>query len=132
MKYRLMDILACPMCKSFPLELYVLSRSSYPERRVPGTPPLCELYCGYLGLELKSAKENPPCDECIKWEVDEGALYCRSCGRWYPVIDSIPHMLPDHLREREKSVELSFLERSKDRLPEKIVYRGKPHSLRAD
>ncbi|HIP85127.1 MAG TPA: Trm112 family protein, partial [Pyrodictium sp.] len=32
MKYRFMDIAACPMCKHFPLELYVIETKEYPER----------------------------------------------------------------------------------------------------
>jgi len=32
MKYRFMDIAACPMCKHFPLELYVIEEREYPER----------------------------------------------------------------------------------------------------
>jgi uncharacterized protein YbaR (Trm112 family) len=44
MKYRLLDILACPMCKGFPLKLTVFEEHSI-------TPPekirKCELYCGY-------------------------------------------------------------------------------------
>lgn len=33
--------------------------------------------------------------ERIKGEV----LVCTECNRWYPIIDDIPHMLPDELRE---------------------------------
>jgi uncharacterized protein YbaR (Trm112 family) len=33
--------------------------------------------------------------EKIKGEV----LICTECNRWYPIIDDIPHMLPDELRE---------------------------------
>ncbi|MDP6460031.1 MAG: Trm112 family protein [Candidatus Hydrothermarchaeota archaeon] len=31
----------------------------------------------------------------IKGEV----LVCVDCKRWYPIIDDIPHMLPDDLRD---------------------------------
>jgi len=124
-----MDLLACPMCRRFPLELFVLERREYPERKLPGKPPLCELYCAFLSKDLKELESAPPCEECIKWEVEEGALYCPSCGRWYPIVDSIPHMLPDYIREKEKAFELGFLEKNKDKLPAKIVYRGKPFSL---
>lgn len=129
MKYRLMDLLACPMCRHFPLELHIISKKEYPSRKLPSEPPLCELYCAYQNKYIKELSSRPPCEECIKWEVEEGAIYCPSCGRWYPIIDSIPHMLPDYIREKEKQDELDFLERNKDRLPEKIVYKGKPHSL---
>jgi len=124
-----MDLLACPMCKNFPLELYVLVEKRHEDRKLPGEPPLCELYCGYLRKEMKSLSEKPPCEECIKHEVLEGALYCSSCGRWFPIIDTIPHMLPDDIRKRERSRELEFLEKHKASLPEKIVRFGRPHNL---
>ena len=45
-KYRLMDLLACPMCKHFPLNLEVYSVE---ERYSPKEVRRCELYCGYHG-----------------------------------------------------------------------------------
>jgi ubiquinone/menaquinone biosynthesis C-methylase UbiE/uncharacterized protein YbaR (Trm112 family) len=32
-------------------------------------------------------------------EIDEGALLCPGCGRWYPIVNRIPEILPDHLRD---------------------------------
>jgi len=125
----LLDLLACPMCKNFPLECIVLEEEVYENRELPGEPPLCELYCGLLRKELKKIEGQPPCQECIKKEIVTGVLYCRGCGRWYPIINTIPHMLPDYLREQEKKRELSFLEKYKDKLPDFIVFKGKPHNL---
>jgi uncharacterized protein YbaR (Trm112 family) len=48
-----------------------------------------------------SVGEKGACGKCqggleaVKGEV----LICASCNRWYPVIDDIPRMLPDELRE---------------------------------
>ncbi len=128
MKYRLMDILACPMCKGFPLELIVFKVEEYPNRQIPSEPPLCELYCSYKELPVKEL-DSPPCMECIKKEITEGVLFCRQCNRWYPIIDGIPHMLPDYLREKEKEKELDFLSKHKSELPEKIVKKGLPYNL---
>ncbi|MCI4395987.1 MAG: Trm112 family protein [Thermoprotei archaeon] len=131
MKYRLLDILACPMCKGFPLELIVLEKEKK-ERQLPSKPPLCELYCAYKGKsleELKARKEAAPCEECFQYEITTAVLYCRNCGRWFPVINGIPHMLPDYIRKDEKERELEFLRKYADRLPEKIVKKGLPHNL---
>jgi len=128
MKYRLMDILACPMCKHFPLELYVLKENYYEKRELgEREKPVCELYCGYLRKNVSELKE-PPCDECFKREVGEGVLYCPSCGRWYPIVEEIPRMLPDELRNGKEDLE--FLSKYKDKLPEKIVHEGKPFNLK--
>jgi len=36
-----------------------------------------------------------------KDEIEEGILICSNCNRWYPIIETIPHMLPDDLREEK-------------------------------
>jgi uncharacterized protein YbaR (Trm112 family) len=36
-------------------------------------------------------------------EVVTGVILCNSCKRWYPVINTIPHLLPDLLRGVEDS-----------------------------
>ncbi len=89
MQRKLLDILACPIDKHYPLEL--------------------------LEFELR--------DEIIV----SGVLLCSKCGRYYPITDEIPVMLPDNLRNRNE--DLAFLERWKDRVPHEVVHGGKPWSL---
>ena len=89
MKKKLLDILACPMCKNHPLEL----------------------------LEIKSKDD----------EVQEGVIYCTSCKRHFLIIEEIPVMLPDELRNKKQ--EIGFLKRNKESLPEKIIVQGKPWHL---
>ncbi|MBM5804704.1 MAG: Trm112 family protein [Candidatus Verstraetearchaeota archaeon] len=85
MKRRLLDILACPICKHHPLELRVFEE---------------------------------------KEEIDEGILLCTGCGRWYPIIESIPHMLPDDLRDRKEDA--NFLLKWKRLIPDAVLKEGKP------
>ncbi|MDV3293040.1 MAG: Trm112 family protein [Nitrososphaerales archaeon] len=89
MQRKLLDILACPIDKHYPLEL----------------------------LEFSSKDQL----------VVEGVLMCRECGRYYPITDEIPVMLPDALRNRKE--DLAFLEKWKGRIPESVVHGGKPWSL---
>lgn len=89
MKKSMMDILACPIDKSHPLELFETDE-----------------------------KQDV---------VSEGALYCAKCSRFYPIIEEIPIMLPDELRD--KKLETDFLKRNRDALPEKIVARANPWHL---
>ena len=81
MNKTMMDILACPIDKNYPLELH----------------------------EIKE-KDNV---------VSEGALFCSKCSRFYAIIEEIPIMLPDELRD--KKLEIEFLKNNKEKLPEKIL-----------
>lgn len=89
MNKTMMEILACPIDKTHPLELHEI-------------------------LE----KEN---------FVSEGALVCPKCSRFFPIIEEIPIMLPDELRD--KKLEIDFLKKYQHELPEKIVKKGLPWHL---
>jgi len=54
-------------------------------------------------------------------------LICDKCGRWYPIEDEIPEMLPDDLRERER--EIAFLREWAERIPKETLETGKPFNL---
>ncbi len=132
MKYRLLNFIACPYCKDkgFPLKLVVIEVKKYENRELPSDlpRPLCDLYCGYRNEMVEKGREYP-CDECIKYEVVTGLLYCPSCLRWFPIIDEIPRMLPDEYRD--KNEDLAFLRRYEDKVPQEIKEKGKPYNLRS-
>ncbi len=89
MNKKMMEILACPIDKHFPLEIFeILSKDVI---------------------------------------VSEGALFCSKCSRFYPIIDEIPIMLPDELRDKNQDID--FLKKYKDTLPEKVVSKGLPWHL---
>jgi len=89
MQRRLLDILACPIDKHFPLKM----------------------------IELKAEGEK----------VISGVILCDQCGRFYPIIDEIPVMLPDELRNKKEDIE--FLNQWKPQLPVKVVQEGLPYNL---
>ena len=89
MNKKLMEILACPIDKHFPLEL----------------------------VELSSKDEV----------VSEGTIFCSKCSRYYPIIEEIPIMLPDELRDKNQDIE--FLTKYRSTLPDKIVTKGVPWHL---
>ncbi|TFF98024.1 MAG: Trm112 family protein, partial [Promethearchaeota archaeon] len=55
----------------------------------------------------------------VETEIEAGLLLCEKCNRWYPIIDTIPRMLPDEYRSKEE--ELEFLKAYKDRLNENFL-----------
>ncbi len=54
----------------------------------------------------------------LDFEIKTGILFCSKCQRWYPIIDTIPQMLPDKYRDEKK--EIDFLENHKNLLDEKF------------
>jgi uncharacterized protein len=89
MNKKMMEMLACPIDKHFPLEIFE-----------------------------SNSKEQI---------VLEGAIYCSKCSRFYPIIEEIPIMLPDELRNKDQDIE--FLKRNKSKLPEKIIKQASPWHL---
>lgn len=89
MNKSMLDILACPIDKHFPLEIY----------------------------ESNSKQEL----------IIEGVLYCSDCTRFFPIIEEIPILLPDELRD--KNQELKFLKNNQEKLPEKIIKQAAPWHL---
>ncbi|UCC20214.1 MAG: hypothetical protein JSV62_02710 [Promethearchaeota archaeon] len=55
----------------------------------------------------------------LEIEIESGLLYCQKCNRWYPIIDTIPQMLPDEYRNEEKDLE--FLSTNKHLLDEEFL-----------
>jgi uncharacterized protein len=62
-----------------------------------------------------------------KEEIVEGLLVCSKCARWYPIMDEIPQLLPDDLREQRD--ELSWLNKWKENVPSHVLREGKPFNI---
>jgi uncharacterized protein YbaR (Trm112 family) len=101
MKKSMLDILACPIDKHYPLELF----------------------------EINIKKDNYNNDDYNNSNivVTEGILFCTKCSRFYPIVDEIPVMLPDELRE--KQTDIDFLHQWNEKIPEKILRHGNPWHL---
>ena len=91
MNRSMLDILACPIDKHYPLELF----------------------------QIVSEGQT----------VKEGILFCTKCKRYYPIIDEIPIMLPDELRERQKAQDIEFLRKWQNKIPDKVIWQGNPWHL---
>ncbi|MGV9200788.1 MAG: Trm112 family protein [Promethearchaeia archaeon] len=55
----------------------------------------------------------------IDVEIESGLLFCKECNRWFPIIETIPQMLPDQYRDRKK--ELKFLNTKKNLLDKSFL-----------
>lgn len=114
MRKSLLEILACPIDKHSPLELIeinvYLTNESSSDKRSDNRKTLGEL-----------TYNDTTYDNVI---VKEGVLFCSRCSRFFPIIDEIPVMLPDELREKEK--DLQFLKEWEAKIPSKILDSGVP------
>ena len=130
----MLDILACPMDKNYPLDLIELHVKELENDN------LRESKFKFPNDDKKTKKNNLTVNQeinNIRAEVNkdkdkviviiEGILYCRKCLRFYPIIDEIPIMLPDELREKEKDLE--FLNKWKNNIPQKILKNANPWHL---
>jgi uncharacterized protein YbaR (Trm112 family) len=108
MKKNMLDILACPLDKNYPLELIELNvkelekedkvkENSHPLNNDENNPIVKKNNNGGGGNKINEIKQN----EKVIIVID-GILYCQKCSRFYPIIDEIPIMLPDELREKRK------------------------------
>ncbi|MHA1197702.1 MAG: Trm112 family protein, partial [Promethearchaeota archaeon] len=52
-------------------------------------------------------------------EIDSGLIYCEKCNRWYPIIETIPQMLPDEYRNEHTEIE--FLNKYKNLLEPEVT-----------
>ncbi|HEX7257482.1 MAG TPA: Trm112 family protein [Nitrososphaeraceae archaeon] len=129
MKKHMLDILACPMDKNYPLDLIELQVKEFENDNLRESD--------FLNDDKTSKKNNLVINQenDIRGEgtkdkiiiIIEGILYCKKCLRFYPIIDEIPIMLPDELREKEKDLE--FLNKWKNNIPQKILNNANPWHL---
>ena len=128
----MLDILACPLDKNYPLELIELNvkelekedkvKENYHPLNNDENNPIVKKNNNGGGNKANEIKRK----EKVIIVID-GILYCKKCSRFYPIIDEIPIMLPDELREKEK--DLQFLTKWKQSIPEEILTNSNPWHL---
>lgn len=131
MKHRLMDLLACPIDKSWPLELRIEEEIGESETislpiENPKTGVICGFYCNYKkymlitidsqGNEVTKEQEEirttvtlNDCKKCFQIEIQSGEILCKeSENHTYRIKEGIPVML-----SQEKIEEIYGKRRSK-------------------
>lgn len=119
MKYATIDLLACPMCKYFPLMLCVI-------KEVKGSTmftakidePFCKTFCGFYGKYVMDVRHSIDCVECLSRDILWGVLRCPKCGEAYPIILGVPFMYPRYLRDnvRVRAVYRIFMNKIKENI----------------
>jgi len=100
MKYRLIDILICPLCgSSFEVNIFQEKENS---STINTQHIRCQDHCHYQNLPLSSNTKvfnSRKCTECYTKEIIDGMLQCNQCNVKYPIIDGIPRILPNILKD---------------------------------
>ena len=126
----MLDVLVCPFDKESELELF-----EFKTRPMGNIAQSGEIKSGSES-GLKS-NDNRARDSTVKLSnavdidndvvIEDGMLFCNSCLRFYPIVEEIPIILPDELRD--KNNDLDILRKWSDLLPEKVVKRSLPWHL---
>lgn len=132
MNKKLLDILVCPFDKVTPLELFEFHvRSTNPVQTQEkkeivnenGSMPNKNDKKKTEGqINISSPPINDPSDIVI-----EGILLCKTCTRYYPIMQEIPIILPDELRDKKKDIE--FLTKWSKSIPQDLLKTLKPWTL---
>lgn len=130
MKIRLLDILACPEDKTWPLKAHIFEEREIENVKIPQADELtnvvCRYYCGKKDIILLNEEEQQPtkeaknvsyqndCKKCLAKEIISGVIKCHSCNVYYPIIDEIPVMLKVELRNED--IEKEFTEKWSEKI----------------
>lgn len=118
MRYSLLSFVVCPACAG-DLVCWVreeqearLTEGLFPPGdRVPegpglGPTPAWRKHTPLTAqLDAHGGSLAPPARSLV-FVAEQGLLICGECGRWYPIEKGIPELLPDHLRDRERELDL--------------------------
>ena len=105
MKLCLLDFLICLKCQR-ELSCYPFAIEKKEEQA--GFFHYCRYWCAANAEPLREKHPDVrECLECHKKEIKAGLLLCSSCQSFYPVINFIPEILPDNLRDENR--EINFL-----------------------
>lgn len=132
MRYSLLKFIECPVTKT-PLVCLTLKerRADLPHYRlspwdrinqagaVVGPVPVFTRTTPLTEALRQQACASAPDQRNYEVEVEEGLLVSGESGRWYPIRNTIPEILPDHVRDFDR--DLAFLREVNDRIPGRIA-----------
>lgn len=131
MDKKLLDILVCPFDKVTALDLLEFKTTDsiqVDNTKIPQELPKKKDSVSNSS-EAQATEENSlnaenDVAESQSSMVEEGVLLCNACHRFYPIIEEIPIILPDELRDKKKDID--FLSKWRKSIPEDLFINLKP------
>ena len=113
MRYSLLSYICCPYCRGA-LACFVARETATPispfvaaeAARSPVAGAAFAVAAGTpttpLGRQLAARGAAAAPTRNREAEVESGVLVCGTCARWFPILDTLPELLPDHLRDADR------------------------------
>jgi uncharacterized protein YbaR (Trm112 family) len=126
----MLDVLVCPFDKESELELFEfktrpMGNIAQSEKKKRGSES--DLKSNNNRAQGSTVNSSNTVDIDNDVVIEDGVLFCNSCLRFYPIVEEIPIILPDELRD--KNNDLDILRKWSNSLPEKVVRRSLPWHL---
>jgi len=112
MKYRLLDLMVCPECNDF-FAISVFSKKVNEDNK--NELKKCKNYCGFNSKKLEIS-QFIDCNSCHKIDIEEGILICNTCKKWFPIIGSIPRIIPKVIEDYPE-----FFKKYMETLPKEFI-----------
>lgn len=117
----MLDVLVCPYDKETELELFEINT-----RSIGSNNPNTEKDMKPNKDKVKETSPNT-INDGDDFVIEDGVLFCNTCLRFYPIVEEIPIILPDELRDKNNDLEI--LKKWSNSLPDKIVKNSNPWHL---
>lgn len=143
MNKKLLEILVCPFDKESELELYEFKTKSLgndvnsdlnislnsitSNQKSKGDTSKQIIHSNHEHHRKEDDTQNSK-SSLLNSIVVEGLLLCKKCLRFYPIIEEIPIILPDELRDKTRDLEM--LNRWVEFIPKNILENLKPWTIK--
>ncbi|MEM1683856.1 MAG: Trm112 family protein [Ignisphaera sp.] len=128
MRYATIDIIICPNCRFYPLEVISFETQTINKKAIEISIPFCRTYCGLNKVFLTDVESKTivDCKLCLTIDIIWGLILCPHCCKWYPIISGLPLLYPNYLKnnKRIKALYNLFEKRFSDALT-KFLHRCK-------
>ncbi len=101
-RYYHLELLACPECRNPFLLVYSLKEIRSSVSKEAASKLKCRRWCYLYNMPASRVPLSSCIKTCMHREIEEGVIVCTYCGRWYPIVKTIPVMMDDKYRDKDR------------------------------